>query len=575
MEPRDTPQEISDARQVQRLLQTLRQSGHASLYLEGKAGTSWPVKLLEMRPGRDLRLDIGTAAELGYYLSAGAPFCLVGQADCAMVRTAPIVILEQDPPGAAIRFSCGYPETVEMAHRRGAFRAALNDNMEVTIDLVAPRVGESVQGELKNLSMGGCLMEMPLAAAVNLNGEQRTTRLTARFPNGQHLEADGHIRYVRPNGQWTAGLVGYEFSSASQNFERQVWYFVHEIERQRVRDQSQSDGVLSPSELFLPAGKARRNAAGADRWISGGGPMARGLGKIAAYLDAQLLQLQSGAPIALKPLLRQSEALLDLLDQHREALLYATGCLSHEPVVVQHGLAVAVRLADMAVWQKFDSNTLRAAVACALIHDLGKALLPVSIVHAPGPLSTEQRAVLNTHVQLLTERLTTGSALPADVVAAVIEIGNERLDGSGYPLGRNEDDIPELSRMMAVADVADAMRRDRADRPALPQREVYRHLLLAQNEFDNAWVQRYIKRFGMTPIGALVKYSSGKLGWVQRLDADGKPTQVKVVMNLAKHHQPMDQTLHAQALEQLGRIEEVVEAHDYGLKPDWAATSIH
>ncbi len=567
MEPRDTPQEVSDAYQVQHLLQTLCQSDNTSLHLEGKAGTSWPARLLEIRPGRDLRLDIGAAAELGYYLSAGAPFCLIGQAEGAMVRTGPIVILEQDPPTATIRFSCSYPETLEIAHRRGAFRAALDGNMDVTIDLVAPRADESVQGELKNLSMGGCLIEVPLSAAVNLNGERQATQLTARFPNGQRLVADGHIRYVRPNAQWTAGLIGYEFTSASQNFERQVWYLVHEIERQRVRDQSQARGVLTASELFMPAAKVRRNGAGADKWIAARGPTARRLGKIAAYLDAQLLQLQSGAPIALKPLLRQSEALLELLDAHREALLYATGCLGHEPMLVQHGLAVAVRLADMAMWQKFDANTLRAAVACALIHDLGKALLPASILHSPGALSPEQRAVMHTHVQLLRERLTAGSALPADVVAAVIEMGSERLDGSGYPLGRSGDQIPELARMMAVADVADAMRRDRADRRAWPQMEVYRHLLLNQSQFDNAWVQRYIKRFGMTPIGALVKYSGGKLGWVQRLNPAGQPAQVKVVMNLNKHHQPMDQTLHEHALEQLGRLEEVVEAHEYGLKP--------
>lgn len=568
LEPSDASQEIRDAGQVQQLLQALRQSGSANLYLEDTAGVSWPVRLLGVQAGHALRLDIGAAAEIRPMLRAGTAFRLVGEAEGAMVRTAPLLVHENETAGGCGPCLCEYPEALEVAFRRTAFRADLTPTMDVPVDLALPGCDEAIRGALKNLSMGGCLIQLALAAAVKLYKEEQTVRLIAYFPNGQRLDATGHIRHVRPDDAWTTGLLGYEFVAATQAFDRHLWYLVHEIERQRACEQSESNRTLAPSELFQAAHGIRSKATtGAGRTTDTHGPAARRLVKITASLDAQLLQIQAGAPIAIKPLLRQSDKLLELLRQHRDALLYGLACLDHEPLLIQHGVSVAVRMADLAMSQQIDTGRLSAIVACALIHDFGKALLPATILQSPDSLTTEQRTALHSHVPLLTARLSDSDTLPSDIVAAVIEQGNERLDGSGYPRALRASDLSGLARMMAVVDVADAMRRDRADREARPQVEVYRHLLLAQTQFDNSWVQRYIRRFGMIPIGTLAKYSSGRLAWVQRLDDQGKPAQVKVVMNLSDRQQRLEQILHEDDLERLGRFESIVEPNEYGLKP--------
>ncbi len=492
MEQSSTCRETRDAGELQSLLNTLCHSTDIGLYFEHDAGTRWPVVLQGIAAGPTLQLDATLAPQAAPRLEAGDRFWLAGQTQGSLVRTA--VLRARPRIGSArndLLFICDYPESATLLHRRTTFRAGLHRGMKAEVDLLAPTgaAAPPIRGVLKDLSLGGCLMEVPLAAAVELRNERHQARMTVRFPNGEHFRTRGYVRDIRPNAQWSAGLVGYEFLSDAPEFERLVWYFVKEIERQAVHSDVQNRRALRPSPLFSPDTYRPAAAPAPPRPASD-------LRRIADFLNAQTLQLQSGGDISLQPLLEHSHVLLTLLRADRDALLHASACLGDEPVLVQHSLAVAVHLADLAAGAHLEQTDLTGLVACALIHDLGKALLPTAIRRAPGALTAEQRTILHTHVHRLTTRLPADHALPADLVATVIGMANERLDSSGYPSGLEQQQLPELARMMAVVDVADAMRRARADRAPWEQMEVYRYLLRADAQFDNAWVQRYIRRFG-------------------------------------------------------------------------------
>ncbi|MHB0774567.1 HD domain-containing phosphohydrolase [Halomonas sp. WWR20] len=565
-----SPTEVKHPGELLSLLEALCQPGGASLCFEEESGVLWPALLMDISPGERLIIDITATPEIAQRLKAGAEFSLIGQAHGAMVRTATLVAGERIDAPSRVQFRCAYPQSANVVHRRNAFRAELKPGMQVRADLFLPTQAEAIRGELKNLSLGGCMLEVSLAHAVLLKNARHPARLTAHFPNGQSLEAQAHIRHVRTNNEWTTALAGCEFVGATPSVERLVWYFVKEIERESARNALAGSKALSPSALFQSANdassKTAAEASGSAAPLAGGA-MTKRLAKVAAYLNAQLLQLQAGAAIEPALLSRQSDALLALLQQDREALLYATVCLPHQPVLIQHSLAVAVRLADLGQARRLAPDVLKALIACALVHDLGKALLPEALVASPTPFSAEQRAELQKHVALLLARLETCRWLAPEVVTAVIGMGNERLDGSGYPRAAQGEQLSELARMMAVVDVADAMARKRADRSAWSLMDIYRHLLGAPGQFDNAWVQRYIKRFGTAPIGSLAKYSSGTLAWVQRLDIRGQPAQVRAVMNVNNRARRFDQRLDEGQIGQLGRLEGVVDAHEFGLAP--------
>lgn len=106
-------------------------------------------------------------------------------------------------------------------------------------------------------------------------------------------------------------------------------------------------------------------------------------------------------------------------------------------------------------------------IASAL-HDIGKIGIPDAVLLKPGPLDPGERAVMERHPQIGHEILS-GSADPVMALAARIALSHhERIDGTGYPNGLHGNTIPLEGRVAAVADVFDALTRDRVYRTALP-----------------------------------------------------------------------------------------------------------
>jgi putative two-component system response regulator len=101
----------------------------------------------------------------------------------------------------------------------------------------------------------------------------------------------------------------------------------------------------------------------------------------------------------------------------------------------------------------------------AMLHDIGKVHLPAEILNRPGKLKENERSLIKTHAEV-------GSDIVHDVefpwpVAQLILQHHERLDGSGYPFGLKDGKILKEARILAVADVVEAMASNRPYRPAL------------------------------------------------------------------------------------------------------------
>jgi PAS domain S-box-containing protein/putative nucleotidyltransferase with HDIG domain len=131
----------------------------------------------------------------------------------------------------------------------------------------------------------------------------------------------------------------------------------------------------------------------------------------------------------------------------------------HERRVAELACLVAKRLG----WASKDIETLRSA---ALVHDIGKIAIPAEILSKPGRLTAIEFEMVKGHSQA-------GYAILAPVafedrVADIVVQHHERLDGSGYPLGLRGEEILPGARVLAVADVAEAMASHRPYRAALP-----------------------------------------------------------------------------------------------------------
>lgn len=115
----------------------------------------------------------------------------------------------------------------------------------------------------------------------------------------------------------------------------------------------------------------------------------------------------------------------------------------------------------------------------AALHDVGKVGIADEILLKPGPLDPQERREMETHVARgsgLIEEMLSGLRLVADPKVAmlrhVVAGHHEKLDGSGYPLGLTAEEISLEARIVAVADIYDALSNVRPYKPALPMQEV-------------------------------------------------------------------------------------------------------
>lgn len=552
----ETASTIEHGGEIAKLLEAMSQPGGVSLTFDGEEAAPAEVLLAEVHTGERLVIDVTAAPEVVESLLGECSFSLVGQAHGAMVVTEPLTATALGDIPGRLRFGCHWPERLDVWQRRSAFRAELGNGLGVGVE-VETQSYDVIHGELVNLSLGGCLIQLPLSKASELEQGQPLPRVEAVFPSGQRFAARGEVRHVRIDEGWESALVGCEFSPATARFERLIWFLVQEIEREGVRKASGRRDSLNPSPLFQGAPAALAPSPGRRHQAGYATPMTRRLAGVADYLNAQLVKLQQGEEIDSSLLSDYTARLLSLHEEDREALLFASVCLHQEPQLVQHGLAVAIRLADMGRARNAPRELLRTMVATAMVHDLGKALLPDSLCESPT-FDDAKRERLASHVDLLRERLGNCRWLSPQVVKSVIGEVNERIDGSGYPAGLGAEELSALSRMVTVVDVVDAMSRPRPDRAARTARDIYRHLLTHGRAFDGEWVQRYISHFGMVPIGSLVRYANGQLAWVQGLDRKGEPRQVQLAETDSQPDNRLGAVLRDAEMARLGKLEALV-----------------
>jgi len=552
----DAPTRIDHPGECLSLLEGLCQPGGASLLFSAQPGQPHPVLLMDVEHGERLVIDITAVPELAGRIERNDPFHLCGQVDGAMLRTPSLTVVERLDVPERVQFSCAYPQWLDLLHRRGSFRAELRSDMLVQVELHPEGAEQPLLGRLANLSLGGCLVELPANQAVRIDGPQQLELLVLNFPGGQRLAMGARVCHIRSEPDWQSLRFGCQFVGVSADQERRLWLYVREIEREKARTSHGSSRVLQPSALFAQRTPMVQSPPIARQTLPGSS-IGRRLGRVAAYLDTQLIRLRLGGGVDSKQLSQHSDLLLSLLAEDRDALLFAVQNHPGEPQLVQHGIALAVRLADMAQARGLPRQAVKAIVASALVHDLGKVLLPTEL-HRARHLDAGQRQALGAHVGLLRERLEGCKWLAAPVMDAVIGTINERLDGSGYPRAVPAEGIGELARMAAVVDVVDAMGRPRADRPAQSIDSIYRHLLGSASQFDAQWSQHYIRHFGLIPVGSLVRFSSGQLAWVRRLDREGQVAQVQLASSPEFPPQAAGALVGAGELASLGRIEGVL-----------------
>jgi HD-GYP domain-containing protein (c-di-GMP phosphodiesterase class II) len=161
-----------------------------------------------------------------------------------------------------------------------------------------------------------------------------------------------------------------------------------------------------------------------------------------------------------------------------------------------------------------DEELTRRLGIAGLLHDLGKALMPMDVLNKPGKLTDEEFAIIKTHPEE-GYKLLLGSTGADEIALDVVLHHHEKTDGSGYPKRLKDAEISLHAKMGAVCDVYDAITSNRPYKAGwCPAESLRRMAEWSNGHFDPTVFQAFVKSLGIYPIGSLVKLKSGRLGLV-------------------------------------------------------------
>jgi len=248
-----------------------------------------------------------------------------------------------------------------------------------------------------------------------------------------------------------------------------------------------------------------------------------------------LRDVKTGKAIDIEAFDTLAEGMVDSVLRNHNALACLGRIRQKDNYLLEHSVNLAVLMGIFARAMKLDRNTMHQAVLGAMLHDIGKVLVPDEVLHKPGKLSDDEFAVMRKHVIYSKELLQqTPGIKPLTINVAAQH--HERIDGSGYPLGLQGCDICREGKMVAIADVYDAITADRVYHKGMAPTAALKKLLeWSGSHLEEALVHRFIRSMGIYPVGSLVKLRSGRLAVViEASETDQRLPIVKVIYHAAK-----------------------------------------
>jgi putative nucleotidyltransferase with HDIG domain len=231
-------------------------------------------------------------------------------------------------------------------------------------------------------------------------------------------------------------------------------------------------------------------------------------------VTAMFEEARMGRAIDVTGTQRLVEEISDSVSRNPGALISIARLKTADNYTYMHSVAVCALMVALAKQLGLDEQQIRSAGVAGLLHDLGKARIPLAVLNKPGKLTDAEFRLIKSHPEEGHRMLLQGSGVDAIALDVVLH-HHEKTDGSGYPNGLQGDDISLFAKMGAVCDVYDAITSDRPYKAGwCPAESLRRMTEWTTGHFEPRVFQAFVKSIGIYPIGTLLRINDGRLGVV-------------------------------------------------------------
>ena len=209
------------------------------------------------------------------------------------------------------------------------------------------------------------------------------------------------------------------------------------------------------------------------------------------------------------------DELVETVTASPKGLVQIAGLKSYDEYTYHHSLSVSVLSVAIGQAMKLSPNEIKRLGRSAMMHDIGKMMVPHEYITKPAQLTPGEFANVKRHPSI-GARFLRKEYIGNEELWNGVEFHHEKVDGTGYPKGLKDKEIPLFSKIISVADVYDALTSYRPYRDPMRPPAHAIELLMSETgtAFDIEVVQAFMRRIELYPIGSTVQLSDMRFGQV-------------------------------------------------------------